>query len=96
MNQPNYSSLEILIEPETSAFSGSSGPEKVLRNAKESFEQLGIVLSEAARDFKKSVEEVGPDELQLGLNLYLEAEGKWLVVAGKAGATASVTLTWRN
>lgn len=88
--------LQILVEPEKSTFSSGNATERIMKNASDALSELGSQLKESSRSFFDSLEEAAPDEVELGLNLAIETEGRWFVVAGKAGATASVKLTWKR
>lgn len=88
--------LQIVVTTNPTAFSDAGRGQAILKNACEALSQLGASLQTATSGFLASVDEMAPDEVQLELNLSLEAESRWLIVAGKAGATAGVTLTWKR
>ena len=88
--------LQILVSPDVSTFSGGGAQKKVLKNASEALADLGNLLQQSASKFLDTLEKAGPDEIKLGLDVAFEAEGNWVVIAGKAGATASVELTWKR
>jgi hypothetical protein len=94
-NEP-ATDLQILITSGTTAFSNAGRTQAVLRNATEALSDLGAALKATASGFLQAVDGIAPDEVELELNLSLEAEGKWLIVAGKAGATAGVKLIWKR
>jgi hypothetical protein len=94
--RPKGVSLQILVDPNTSAFSSGGKQEKILENASDALANLGRQLQESAKGFLSTLEKAGADEIKLGLNLAIEAGGSWLVISGKAGATASVELTWKK
>lgn len=88
--------LLIVIDPSQTAFAAGGAAKRIVRRAADALTELGSALREAGTQFVDTVKTAGPDEISLELNLCLETEGKWLIIAGKAGATASVTMTWRR
>ena len=87
--------LEIQISPEA-GFAAANG--KNIATAREAFDTLGTVLTEAIAPFKQKFSSVlgAADEVELNLSLALKGEGKWVVVSLSAEATASIKVTWKK
>ena len=85
--------LNILVVEDAGTFS-AGGDSRVLREAADSFENLGEMLSDASKRFLVKVKENKPSKIELELGLKLEVGGDWLVVTGKGTANATVKLTW--
>jgi NTP-dependent ternary system trypsin peptidase co-occuring protein len=88
--------LFIVVTKQKSAFAQAGKTEEMVKNASSALAKLGEALRKTGAGFIEAVKGAGPDEVQLELNLSLETEGRWLIVAGKAGATAGVTMTWKR
>jgi hypothetical protein len=89
--------LLIVVDKGASRFAGGEArTQKLTRSASESFARLGELLAKSSGDFWDKLKASGayPDEVELELEVGLEAEGHWLVVSGKGSATASVRLKW--
>jgi len=89
-------SLEIVVAPRQTAFASSGGVAAVTAKARSALDDLADDLRAASAGFASVLAEVGPDEVTLELSLTLEGETKWIIVSGKAAATASVTMTWKK
>jgi hypothetical protein len=72
--------------------------EVVGERAKDAFNALGDLLSDAIEPFKKKLAEsaASADEIELKLELALKGAGKWVVVSVEGGATVSVKLLWKR
>ena len=90
--------LQIIIEPEEEygGFAENNTSAKIIRSAKDAFDDLAKLLGDVSENLKATFENSGADEVQLGMNLSLEAGGNWAIISGKVGATATVTLTWNK
>jgi hypothetical protein len=88
-------SLEISIS-ESAGVSDATGVAS--EKAKDAFEALGSLLSEAVEPFRKQLTETvaTADEVELKLDLALKGGGKWVVVSMEAAATVSVKLVWKR
>jgi len=88
-------SLEISVSP-SAGFSGAA--DDVGEKAKDAFEALGTLLSDAMEPFRKRVLEAGQtaDEMELKLDLALKGGAKWVVVSMEGAATVSVKLVWKQ
>lgn len=88
--------LSILVPSDVSTFSSGGGQKRVLKEASDALSDLGTLLQKSAEAFLATLEKAGPDEIKLGLNVAIEAEGNWLIVGASAEATASVEITWKR
>lgn len=95
MVKQSENSLEIVITPGAGY---SATGDATLTRAREAFNALGALLTDAIEPFRKKVSEAAAsiDEVELRLELSLKGEGKWVVVSLGATATASVKLVWRK
>jgi hypothetical protein len=91
-NQPF---LEITVS-QNAGYSDAAGTLK--ENAKEAFDTLGTLLTEAIIPFRKKLAETAEsaDEIELKLDLALKGGGNWVVVSMEGGATVSVKLVWKK
>lgn len=87
--------LEIVVSQE-SAFADASG--SVGEKAKEAFDSLGTLLSDAVAPLRQKLAETAAsaDEIEIKLDLALKAGGKWVVVSMEGTATVSVKLVWKK
>lgn len=94
MSQENQS-LEIVLSP-GAGFAGAG--EVAVAKAREAFDALGELLTDAIEPFRQKVHETADsaDELQIRMELSLKGEGKWVVVSMGGAATVSVTLLWKK
>lgn len=88
-------SLEISIT-QGAGFAGAT--EAVAEKAKEAFDTLGTLLSDAIAPLRNKLAETAAsaDEVELKLDLALKAGGKWVVVSVEGGATVSMKLVWKK
>ncbi|MEK8034868.1 CU044_2847 family protein [Ideonella sp. DXS29W] len=91
----SQSDLEIAVS-HAAGFSDASSP--VGEKAKEAFESLGSLLSEAVAPLRQKLAETAEsaDEIELKLDLALKAGGKWVVISMEGTATVSVKLVWKK
>lgn len=82
--------LEIQISP-TSGYAASG--EKTVARAKQAFQTLGDLLEDAIQPFREKVKNV--DEMEIGMNISLKGESKWVIVSASAEASVHVKLTWK-
>lgn len=87
--------LEIVISPDA-GYAGNG--EAALVKAREAFDALGTLLTEAVEPFRRKVRDVAEsaDELEIRLNLSLKGESKWVVVSVGASASVAVRLLWKR
>jgi hypothetical protein len=87
--------LEIVVS-QAAGFSDASG--SIGEKAKEAFDSLGTLLSEAVAPLRQKLAETAAsaDEIELKLDLALKAGGKWVVVSMEGTATVSVKLVWKK
>jgi hypothetical protein len=66
--------------------------------AKEAFDSLGNLLSDAIEPLRNKLIETAAsaDEVEIKLDLALKAGGKWVVLSMEGGATVSVKLVWKK
>jgi NTP-dependent ternary system trypsin peptidase co-occuring protein len=66
--------------------------------AREAFDALGTLLTDAVEPFRKKVRDVAEsaDELEVRMDLALKGEGKWVVVSVGGSASVSVRLVWKR
>ena len=93
MSEPR--SLEITIA-EAAGFADAAGAAS--EKAKDAFDALGSLLSEAVEPFRAKLTETlsTADEVELKLDLALKGGGKWVIVSMEAAATVSVKLVWKR
>lgn len=72
--------------------------EKLIAAMPERFEALGTALSDAADRFWAGLKHTDrpPEIVELELNVGVEAGGDWLILSGKAHASATVKLVWKR
>ncbi len=89
------STLEIAISRRAGY---SDAGDHIAEKAKDAFETLGALLSDAIGPFRESLAKAGAsaDEVELKLDLALKGSGKWVVVSVEGGATVSVKLVWKK
>jgi hypothetical protein len=87
--------LEIEVS-QTAGFSDASS--SVGEKAKEAFDSLGTLLSDAIAPLRQKLAETAgsADEIELKLDLALKAGGKWVVISMEGSATVSVKLVWKK
>lgn len=87
--------LEIVVSQEA-GFADASG--SVGEKAKEAFDSLGTLLSDAVAPLRHKLAETAAsaDEIEIKLDLALKAGGKWVVVSMEGTATVSVKLVWKK
>jgi Trypsin-co-occurring domain 1 len=88
-------SLEIYVSPQA-GFSDAGG--SVGAKAKEAFDALGTLLTDAIEPFRQKIATAtaSADEIEVKLDLALKGSGKWVVVSVEGGATVSVKLVWKK
>jgi hypothetical protein len=88
-------SLEISFSQDA-GFADAAGA--VGAKAKEAFDALGVLLSDAIAPLRQKLAETSAsaDEVELKLDLALKAEGKWVIVSMEGVATVSVKLVWKR
>lgn len=88
-------SLEISLSPQAGF---SDAGETVGAKAKEAFDALGTLLTDAIEPFRKKIAAAtaSADEIEVKLDLALKGSGKWVVVSVEGGATVSVKLVWKK
>lgn len=66
--------------------------------AKEAFDTLGTLLSDAIAPLRHKLAETAAsaDEVEIRLDLALKAGGKWVIVSMEGSATVSVKLVWKK
>lgn len=87
--------LEISIS-ERAGFADAAGT--VGEKAKEAFDSLGNLLSEAIAPLRQKLMATveSADEVEIKLDLAMKAGGKWVVMSMEGGATVSVKLVWKK
>lgn len=88
-------SLEISI----SEYAGAAGHGGTVEaRAKEAFETLGTLLSDAVAPLRKQLIDASDaaDEVELRLDLALRSGGNWVILSMEGSATLSVKLLWRQ
>jgi len=92
---PVHDDLEISVSS-TAGFSSTDSD--LAMKAKEAFEELGTLLSEAVAPLRQKLVDTAnsADEVEVKLDLALKASGKWIVVSMEAGATVSAKLVWKK
>lgn len=93
-NQPE---LQIQIAKRPTAFASGAKRDHLVESAEKSFDALGSALGAAGDRFWQALSRSGlpvPQELELSLDLGIEAGGNWIVLSGKAEANVGVTLRW--
>lgn len=88
-------SLEISLSPQA-GFSDAGDTLGI--KAKEAFDALGTLLTEAIEPFRQKIAATtaSADEIEVKLDLALKGSGKWIVVSVEGGATVSVKLVWKK
>lgn len=95
MADSQNSSLEIYVSKDPGF---ANAAENAVESAKDAFDALGTLLSEAIEPFRKKIATTtdSADEIEVKLDLALKGTGKWIVVSVEGGATVSVKLVWKN
>lgn len=85
-----------IVVAQQSGFSGALGG--VTDNAKDAFDALGSMLSDAIGPFRKILNESldSANEVELRLDLAFTGGGNWIVVSASGSATLSVKLVWKR
>jgi hypothetical protein len=91
----NQDSLEISVSQDAGFADGAGA---VGAKAKEAFEDLGVLLSDAIAPLRQKLAETSAsaDEVELKLDLALKTGGKWVVVSMEGSATVSLKLVWKK
>lgn len=91
----NPNDLEILVNQQAGF---SDAGDAVSEKAKDAFDALGALLTDAIEPFRKKLAEAAgsADEIELKLDLALKGGGKWIVVSLTGEATVSVKLLWKK
>ena len=92
---PTQASLEIAVTNQA-GYANAAGA--VGEKAKDAFDALGSLLSDAIEPFRKKLAETlaSADEMELKLDLALKGGGKWVIVSMEGAATVSVKLVWKR
>jgi hypothetical protein len=95
VNMSEHASLEISVTQQA-GYADAGGSVGV--KAKDAFDALGSLLSDAIEPFRKKLTETvaSADEIELKLDLALKGGGKWIVVSMEGAATVSVKLVWKR
>ena len=86
--------LEIAISPTA----GYSDTGKLTQQARDAFDSLGSLLSDAIEPLRKKLAEAAASaaEIEVNLALALAGGGNWVVVSMEGSATVSIKLVWRK
>jgi hypothetical protein len=91
----NQNDLEIIVS-QSSGYANAA--DAVGEKAKEAFDSLGTLLSDAIAPLRRKLAETveSADEVEIKLDLALKGGGKWVVVSMEGTATVSVKLVWKK